>query len=139
MGLRVYIAKITFTTLIDHFTSCMPLASVYSNQLIKFELLTQSTRQQKLPTARCSSQSSAFDPAVRMALADFFAGGHYLASENSFRLRCIISITCFNSFVNIFGVKYRKLSMTFNIFIHPVIDILIIANIVNCYIAKLTL
>ena len=22
---RVYIAKITFTTLIDHFTSCMPL------------------------------------------------------------------------------------------------------------------
>ena len=24
MGLRVYIAKITFTTLIDHFTSSMP-------------------------------------------------------------------------------------------------------------------
>jgi len=51
MGSRVYIAKITFTTLIDHFTSYMPQASVYSNQLIKLELLAQSTRQQKLPTA----------------------------------------------------------------------------------------
>ena len=48
--MRVYIAKITFTTLIDHFTSLYALkASVYSNQLIKLELLTQSIRQQKLP------------------------------------------------------------------------------------------
>ena len=72
MGSRVYIAKITFTTLIDHFTSYMPQAPVYSNQLIKFELLTQSTRQQKLPTARPlrGRRFSAFDPAVRMALAD---------------------------------------------------------------------
>ena len=49
MDLRVYIAKITFTTLIDHFTSLCFLAPVYSNQLIKLELLTQSIRQQKLP------------------------------------------------------------------------------------------
>ena len=49
-GFRVYIAKITFTTLIDHFTSLYALkASVYSYQLIKLELLTQSIRQQKLP------------------------------------------------------------------------------------------
>ena len=34
-GVRVYIAKITFTTLIDHFTSLCHLALVYSNQLIK--------------------------------------------------------------------------------------------------------
>ena len=39
MDLRVYIAKITFTTLIDHFTSLCFLAPVYSNQLIKLELL----------------------------------------------------------------------------------------------------
>lgn len=45
----------------------MPKASVYSNQLIKFELLTQSIRQLMLPTAK---RFSAFDPAVRMALAD---------------------------------------------------------------------
>ena len=50
MGFRVYIAKITFTTLIDHFTSLYALqALVYSYQLIKLELLTQSIRQQKLP------------------------------------------------------------------------------------------
>lgn len=66
--LRVYIAKITFTTLIDHFTSLYALkASVYSNQLIKLELLTQSIRQQKLPPH--AVRFAAFDPAVRMALA----------------------------------------------------------------------
>lgn len=48
--LRVYIAKITFTTLIDHFTSLDAESSlVLSDQLIKLELLTQSIRQQKLP------------------------------------------------------------------------------------------
>ena len=66
--MRVYIAKITFTTLIDHFTSLYALkASVYSNQLIKLELLTQSIRQQKLPPH--AVRFAAFDPAVRMALA----------------------------------------------------------------------
>ena len=50
MGFRVYIAKITFTTLIDHFTSLDAESSlVLSDQLIKLELLTQSIRQQKLP------------------------------------------------------------------------------------------
>ena len=50
---RVYIAKITFTTLIDHFTSLYAVgALVYSYQLIKLELLTQSIRQQKLPPHR---------------------------------------------------------------------------------------
>ena len=50
MDLRVYIAKITFTTLIDHFTSLDAESSlVLSDQLIKLELLTQSIRQQKLP------------------------------------------------------------------------------------------
>ena len=49
-GMRVYIAKITFTTLIDHFTSLDAESSlVLSDQLIKLELLTQSIRQQKLP------------------------------------------------------------------------------------------
>lgn len=49
-ALRVYIAKITFTTLIDHFTSLDAESSlVLSDQLIKLELLTQSIRQQKLP------------------------------------------------------------------------------------------
>ena len=68
MDLRVYIAKITFTTLIDHFTSLYACkASVYSNQLIKLELLTQSIRQQKLPPH--AVRFAAFDPAVRMALA----------------------------------------------------------------------
>ena len=44
--LRVYIAKITFTTLIDHFTSLDAESSlVLSDQLIKLELLTQSIRQ----------------------------------------------------------------------------------------------
>ena len=52
MGFRVYIAKITFTTLIDHFTSFALQAPVYSYQLIKLELLTQSIRQQKLPPHR---------------------------------------------------------------------------------------
>ncbi|EJW98488.1 hypothetical protein EVA_13406 [gut metagenome] len=33
--IRVYIAKNTFTTLIDHFTSVCHRALVYSNQLIK--------------------------------------------------------------------------------------------------------
>ena len=48
---RVYIAKkLTFTTLIDHFTSLYAKkALVYSYQLIKLGLLTQSIRQQKLP------------------------------------------------------------------------------------------
>lgn len=41
--MRVYIAKITFTTLIDHFTSLDAESSlVLSDQLIKLELLTQS-------------------------------------------------------------------------------------------------
>jgi hypothetical protein len=53
-GFRVYIAKITFTTLIDHFTSLHAVKHlVYSYQLIKLELLTQSIRQQKLPPHRC--------------------------------------------------------------------------------------
>ena len=73
--MRVYIAKkLTFTTLIDHFTSlraaldtALPLrALVYSYQLIKLGLLTQSIRQQKLPP---HMRNSAFDPAVRVALA----------------------------------------------------------------------
>ena len=80
--MRVYIAKkLTFTTLIDHFTSlravwdtALPLrALVYSYQLIKLGLLTQSIRQQKLPP---HMRNSAFDPAVRVALAlGRFAGG----------------------------------------------------------------
>ena len=66
--LRVYIAKITFTTLIDHFTSLDAESSlVLSDQLIKLELLTQSIRQQKLPPH--TVRFAAFDPAVRMALA----------------------------------------------------------------------
>ena len=66
--LRVYIAKITFTTLIDHFTSLDAESSlVLSDQLIKLELLTQSIRQQKLPPH--AVRFAAFDPAVRMALA----------------------------------------------------------------------
>ena len=68
MGFRVYIAKITFTTLIDHFTSLDAESSlVLSDQLIKLELLTQSIRQQKLPPH--AVRFAAFDPAVRMALA----------------------------------------------------------------------
>ena len=68
MDLRVYIAKITFTTLIDHFTSLDAESSlVLSDQLIKLELLTQSIRQQKLPPH--AVRFAAFDPAVRMALA----------------------------------------------------------------------
>ena len=43
------------------------IAPVYSNQLIKLELLTQSIRQQKLPPH--TVRFAAFDPAVRMALA----------------------------------------------------------------------
>lgn len=67
-GFRVYIAKITFTTLIDHFTSLDAESSlVLSDQLIKLELLTQSIRQQKLPPH--AVRFAAFDPAVRMALA----------------------------------------------------------------------
>ena len=67
-GFRVYIAKITFTTLIDHFTSLDAESSlVLSDQLIKLELLTQSIRQQKLPPH--TVRFAAFDPAVRMALA----------------------------------------------------------------------
>ena len=66
--MRVYIAKITFTTLIDHFTSLDAESSlVLSDQLIKLELLTQSIRQQKLPPH--AVRFAAFDPAVRMALA----------------------------------------------------------------------
>lgn len=68
-GMRVYIAKkLTFTTLIDHFTSLDAESSlVLSDQLIKLELLTQSIRQQKLPPH--AVRFAAFDPAVRMALA----------------------------------------------------------------------
>jgi hypothetical protein len=52
-GFRVYIAKITFTALIDHFTSLHAVKHlVYSYQLIKLELLTESIRQQKLPPHR---------------------------------------------------------------------------------------
>ena len=61
--IRAYIARTTFTTLIDRFTSCAFWYTflVYSNQLIKFALLTQSITQPKL--------RAAVDPAVRMALA----------------------------------------------------------------------
>ena len=57
---RVYIARIvTFTTLIDCFTSvCARGTRLLVSQLIKFNKAT------KLPV-------SAFDPAVRMALAPF--------------------------------------------------------------------
>ena len=80
--MRVYIAKITFTTLIDHFTSLYALkASVYSNQLIKLELLTQSIRQQKLPPH--AVRFAAFDPAVRVALA-VKNGGRILLRINSY-------------------------------------------------------
>ena len=76
-GFRVYIAKNTFTTLIDHFTSYAPSGCIV--KLIKFELLTQSIRQQKLPTARgYLLRFSAFDPAVRMALADMHRRSYIL-------------------------------------------------------------
>ena len=91
MGVRVYIAKITFTTLIDHFTSCMLLeASVYSNQLIKLALRTQSIRQQKLPP---HLRNSAFDPAVRLALARTRKGSgrSYLASDRRYPIETAYS------------------------------------------------
>ncbi len=50
----------------------------------KTELLTQSIRQQKLPTA--FTQSSASDPAVRVALAGN-AGGRILLWKDTFQLR----------------------------------------------------
>ena len=53
----------TFATLIDRFTSLRTSAfRLWSNQLIKFELLTQSIRLHK-------GRQSAVDPAVRMALS----------------------------------------------------------------------
>lgn len=80
-GFRVYIAKITFTTLIDHFTSLDAESSlVLSDQLIKLELLTQSIRQQKLPPH--AVRFAAFDPAVRMALAGK-TGGRSILLRNT--------------------------------------------------------
>ncbi len=60
--IRVYIARITFTTLIDCFTSvmCFIRHTVVSNQLIKFEHKSSINKATKVA-------DSAFDPAVRMA------------------------------------------------------------------------
>lgn len=61
IGFRVYIANILLLLLLLTVSQVRcAYAPVYSNQLIKFELLTQSIRQ-----LRCQS---AVDPAVRLAL-----------------------------------------------------------------------
>ena len=71
---RVYIATLLLLLLLTISQVCVPSldtalplrALVYSYQLIKLGLLTQSIRQQKLPP---HMRNSAFDPAVRVALA----------------------------------------------------------------------
>jgi len=78
-GFRVYIAKITLTTLIDHFTSLYALqALVYSYQLIKLELLTQSIRQQKLPP---HPRFIGIRPGCPCGLGCGKSSGRYLASD----------------------------------------------------------
>ena len=90
-GFRVYIAKITFTTLIDHFTSLYAVKHWFIvTNFVKLALSTQSIRQQKLPP---HLRISAFDPAVRVALAHLRRGEgrSYLASDKLYPIETAYS------------------------------------------------
>ena len=91
--------ELTFTTLIDHFTSYVCFCStVYSNQLIKLELRTQSIRQQKLPPHSAENRHStrlSVWPWLRL----WHSGRHLASDISTIQLRRFI-LTTFSLYVN---------------------------------------